>query len=205
MDPKLAWYVARSTGITAWALITLAVVWGLLLSTRILQGHPTPKWLLDLHRFLGALAVVFTGMHLAGLVADNYAHFGLTDLLVPFASDWQPGAVALGIAAFYLLLAVEISSLLMRRIPRVWWRRIHATSFVAFWATTLHAVTAGTDGSNRLLVAAYLASAAAVTFLTAYRILAGRGGARARASRPTPDVGTRRTDTARSAPTAPGA
>ncbi len=185
MDPKLGWYVARSTGITAWALIALAVIWGLLLTTRVLQGHPTPKWLLDLHRFLGALAVVFTGIHLGGLVADNYTHFGVADLLVPFAGSWKPGAVALGIAGFYLLVAVEISSLLMRRIPRVWWRHIHMTSFVAYWATTLHGVTAGTDSSNRVLLAAYVGSAVTITFLTAYRVMVGRGAARPSTRTPT--------------------
>ena len=57
MNPQLAWYVARAAGIVAWALVSGAVVWGLLLSTRVLRGRPTPRWLLDLHRFLGGLAV----------------------------------------------------------------------------------------------------------------------------------------------------
>src|SRR5690606_23931387 len=49
VNPQLAWYVARSTGIVAWAVLTASVVWGLLLSTRLARGRPTPAWLTDLH------------------------------------------------------------------------------------------------------------------------------------------------------------
>ena len=45
MNEKLWWYIARSTGIVAWALVAAAVIWGLLLSTRLLKGRPAPKWL----------------------------------------------------------------------------------------------------------------------------------------------------------------
>jgi len=76
------WYLARATGITAWVLLALSVVWGLLLSTSVLKSWSTPKWLLDVHRFLGGLALVFTVLHLAGLVADSYVQ-----LLTPTRDD----------------------------------------------------------------------------------------------------------------------
>lgn len=174
MNEKLWWYIARSTGIVAWALIATAVIWGLLLTTKLLDGRPAPKWLLDLHRFLGALAVAFTAVHLGGLVADTYTAFGPADLLVPFASSWKPLPVALGVVAIYLLIAVEVSSLAMRRIPRRWWRGIHLTSFGSFWLATIHGIAAGTDHSNRVLMFAYIATAGVVIFLTVFRVLADR-------------------------------
>lgn len=177
MNEKLWWYLARSTGTVAWALLTAAVVWGLLLTTKLLDGRPAPKWLLDLHRFLGALAVTFTALHLGGLVADTYTDFGPADLLVPFASTWKPLPVAAGVVAMYLLLAVEISSLVMRHLPRRWWRRIHLTSFGSFWLATIHGIAAGTDRRNPLLLAGYLLAAGTVIFLTAFRVLADRRGA----------------------------
>ena len=72
------------------ACSSASVMSGLLLSTRLTKGRPTPAWILDLHRFLGGSAVIFTALHIAGLVADSYVHFGLADLLVPFASSWHP-------------------------------------------------------------------------------------------------------------------
>jgi predicted ferric reductase len=175
MNEKLWWYIARSSGIVAWALVTAAVIWGLLLTTRLLGGRTAPKWLLDLHRFLGGLAVIFTMVHLAGLVADTYTSFGLAEILVPFASAWKPLPVALGVVAMYLLVAVEATSLAMKRIPRRWWRGVHLTSFAVFWLATIHGIAAGTDAPQPLLRIAYLLAAGTVIFLTMLRILAGRG------------------------------
>lgn len=182
MNEKLWWYLSRSTGIVAWVLLTASVLWGLLFSTKLLAGRPTPKWLLDLHRFLGALAVIFTGVHLLTLVADSYTAFGLREILVPFGSSWKPAPVAAGVVAMYVLVAVELSSLAMRRLPRRVWHAIHLASFASFWAATVHGIAAGTDRTNRLLFAAYVAGAAGVVFLTAYRILADRRRSPARAS-----------------------
>jgi predicted ferric reductase len=166
------WYVARATGIVAWSLLTLSMTWGLLLRTKILNGRPTPRWLLDLHRFLGGLSVVFVVVHLAGLVADSYTHFGPVELLVPLASSWRPAEVALGVVALYLLVAVEITSLLMRRLPRRLWRAVHMSSFATFLLSTLHAITAGTDARNSVLILAVNVAVATVLFLTLVRLLA---------------------------------
>lgn len=174
MNDKLWWYVARAGGLTAWWLVSASVLWGLLLSTRVLQGKPKPPWLLDLHRFLGGLSVVFTGVHILGLVADSWAHFGWVEVLVPFASSWRPAAVAWGVVGFYLLLAVEATSLLMRKLPRKWWRRVHLTSFGLFALSGVHAFTAGNEADNAAVQVSGLVIATAFVFLVAYRLVAPR-------------------------------
>jgi predicted ferric reductase len=193
VNPHLAWYVARAAGIVAWALLSAAVIWGLLLSTRLLRGRPTPRWLLDLHRFLGGLAVTFTAVHIGGVVGDSYLHFGAADLLVPFASSWRPGAVALGVVGLWLLLAVELTSLLMRRLPRRLWHSIHMSSYLLFWTATLHGLLAGTDSRHVLYVLATNSVVALVLFLTLVRSLASprrARSARARAHTPAPAPGS---------------
>ena len=60
MKSQIWWYTARAGGIVAWALLTVSVVWGLLLSSRVLGRRISGPKLLDLHRFLGGLAVTFT-------------------------------------------------------------------------------------------------------------------------------------------------
>ena len=166
MNSQVWWFVARSSGIVAWALLTLSVCWGLLLSTRVLSRRVSPSWLLDLHRHLGGLAVVFTGIHLVGLVADSYVTFGWAELFIPMASSWKPGAVAFGIVAFYLLLAIEITSLAMRRLPRSVWRWVHRSSFVLFGFATYHGIVAGTDAGNDLYRVATWMSIGVVVTLT---------------------------------------
>jgi hypothetical protein len=150
-DVNLAWYTARAAGLVSWFLLAASITWGVLLHTRILGRRPRPKWLLDLHRFLGGLAVVFVGVHLAGLFADSYVHFGPAELLVPFTSSYRPGAVAWGIAGFYVLVAIEVTSLLMRWLPRKLWHGIHLGSYALFAMATVHLFTAGTDAGNRFI------------------------------------------------------
>ena len=174
MNEQIWWYVARSSGIIALVILTASVVWGLLYSTRILNGRPTPKWLLDLHRFLGGLAVTFTVVHLAGLVADSYAHFGMSELFVPLASEWKPGPVAWGVVGLYLLVAIEGTSLLMKRLPRKLWRFIHFGSYALFWMAIVHGATAGTDAGNPLYLGATIVVVLFVVFLTGYRVMTSR-------------------------------
>ncbi len=153
---KIPWYVARSGGIVAWALILLTIVWGLLLATRVLGRRPTPAWLLSLHRYLGALAVAFVGVHVGGVLLDSYTNFGITDVLIPFTGSWHPLAVAWGIVGMYLLAAIEITSLLRNRMSKRAWHAVHLLSYFLFATTTVHMLTAGTD------VKAIMASSAAV-------------------------------------------
>jgi sulfoxide reductase heme-binding subunit YedZ len=171
VNPQLWWYVARASGFVAWGLSIGAVLLGLALATRALGAAPRPAWLLDLHRFVGGLTLAFLGLHLGALVADSYVHFGLADLLVPFAADWMPGPVAWGIVAMWLLVAVEVSSLAMKRLPKRAWRAIHLASYLAVVLSTVHAFTAGTDAGNPVFVWASVGAFAAVAFFLVYRLL----------------------------------
>lgn len=178
MSEHTWWYVARATGYVAWTLLAASVITGLLLRTRLTRGRPTLSWTLDLHRFLGGASVVFTGLHLVGLVADGFVPFTAADILVPFASRWKTGAVALGVVALHLLLTVEVTSLLMRHIPRRAWRAVHLTSYLAFWLTTFHLIAAGTDARNGWSQLGTDLAIAFVVFLTLVRVLSGRGPGR---------------------------
>ena len=171
MTSQLTWYAARAAGIVAWALAAGSVVWGLALSTRATGRKPRPAWLFDLHRFLGGLALVFTAIHVVAIVADTYVHFSLINVLVPFTGTWHPAAVAWGIVAFYLLLAVELTSLARAHVSKRLWRRVHFASFVLFAASTVHALSAGTDTGSRAFVLSVAAACGLVAALTAVRIL----------------------------------
>jgi DMSO/TMAO reductase YedYZ heme-binding membrane subunit len=172
LDPKTWWYVSRASGLVGWMLLALAVLWGLLLSTKALNKSTPPAWLLGLHRHLGGLAVIFVLVHMGALTLDHYAPFTLRDLLVPMASTWKPGAVAWGVTGFYLLVAIEITSLLGRRFPKRWWRRVHALSFVLFVVATVHLFVAGTERDNQLVVFSTVIVSTVVCFLVVVRLLA---------------------------------
>jgi predicted ferric reductase len=105
-----------------------------------------------------------------GLILDSYVHFGLVEVLVPFASAWHPVAVAWGVIALYLLVAVELTSLARKKISKRAWRLTHYLSFPLFLLTTMHALSAGTDRSTLLLRWSVIVVSAVITGLTFVRL-----------------------------------
>lgn len=150
-DPAIWWYVTRASAIIAWVLLVLSVMLGILLSTRVLKPHDNPGWLLDLHRWASGLSVVFVGLHMFSLWADDYAHFSVPDLFVPMHSTYTlvkqlgPYPVALGVVCFYFMVAVQFTSLLMRVLPRRLWKGIHYLSYATVLLVSFHAGWTGTD------------------------------------------------------------
>ena len=191
MGAELWWYSARAGGIVAWVLLTASVVWGLVMSTKLKPPRVRPAWMLDLHRFLGGLATIFTGVHVGSILLDSYTSFGLADVTVPFVSSWHPDRVAWGIVGMYLLLAVELTSLARRRLPNRVWRRIHVLSLPLFLLTTVHFFVAGTDAANPLARLAMIGATGVVLALVVLRVRklatpSARGGVPARPARPGP-------------------
>ena len=170
MSGTLPWYVARASGLVAWSLLAAAVVWGLLMTTKLLRRRVKNAWLLDLHRCLGGLALVFTGVHVGAIMLDTYVHFGLASVLVPLASHWHPLAVAWGVVSLYLLAAVEATSLIRRRLSHRLWKRVHFLSFPLFVTSTVHGLSAGTDGRTPMVLITAVLTFAAVATLTALRL-----------------------------------
>src|SRR5262249_57048019 len=124
----------------------------------------------------GGLAVIFVGVHLAALVFDSYVGFGLADVLVPFASHWKPTAVAWGVTALYLLLAVELSSLARKHLPNRLWRRLHFLAFPLYVVATLHMLTAGTDARTALALLTVALAWVTIGAMTAMRSETLRSG-----------------------------
>jgi DMSO/TMAO reductase YedYZ heme-binding membrane subunit len=149
MNDKIWWYLARSSGIIALVLLVASVVWGVLLSTRALRPHDRPAWLLDLHKWLGGTALVMTGLHMLGLYLDGYINYGFTEIFVPGASEFRPLAVAIGVLSFYVMVAIQATSYMRRRLPQRAWRAIHLSSYGLVWGAAIHAGMAGTDTVNR--------------------------------------------------------
>ena len=168
------WWVARATGIVAWATATASVAWGLTLSGRLVRRRRLPAWLLDLHRYLGTLTVAFLALHIAALVADSYTTFGVREVLVPMGSAWRPGAVTWGVFAMYGLIVIQITSWGMKYLPRKVWHGIHLSSYAVFVAATVHGALSGADRANPLLQALAVAGVTLVITLTVLRVLGTR-------------------------------
>ena len=172
-EPHIWWYITRASALIAWVLMTLSVVWGILLSTRVMRRIDNPAWLQDLHRYLGGMTLVMVALHMVSLMLDGWLKFSLAETLVPFATDFKALPVALGIVAFYVLVAVQGSSLMMNRLPRKFWKGLHYASYAALVLVALHAGWTGTDVSAwwYRVLAIVLISVATISVLV--RIITG--------------------------------
>jgi DMSO/TMAO reductase YedYZ heme-binding membrane subunit len=84
----------------------------------------------------------------------------------------------------WLMVAIELTSLFMRRIPRRVWRYVHMTAFFSFAMSAAHGLQAGTDTSRGMVQIALLSTVMTVMFLTLVRILAERGARRRGVTKP---------------------
>jgi ferredoxin-NADP reductase/DMSO/TMAO reductase YedYZ heme-binding membrane subunit len=144
-EPHIWWYITRASALIAWALMTLSVIWGILLSTRIMRRIDNPGWLRDLHSYLGGMTLIMVALHMVSLMLDEWLTFSLGNVLIPFNAEYKTLPVALGILAFYVLLAVQGSSLLINRLPRKFWKGVHYASYATLILVALHAGWTGTD------------------------------------------------------------
>jgi DMSO/TMAO reductase YedYZ heme-binding membrane subunit len=177
---QLWWYTARSAGLVSAALLAASVIWGLALSTAPRGARPRPAWRLDLHRYLGGLSVIFVAVHVLAIMADSYIGFGWVQVLVPFTSTWRPWAIAFGVVALYLLVAVELTSLARQRLPRPLWRRLHFLSFPLLVVAEMHLFMAGTDAGSRPVLGTAVAVNVVIAVLTASRVMQAREAANTR-------------------------
>jgi len=88
---------------------------------------------------------------MASLFLDEYAAFSLQDLFIPFHSQYQKIAwlggwpIALGVICTYILIAVQVTSLMMKKLPRKYWKAIHYSSYALVLLVSFHAGWSGTD------------------------------------------------------------
>jgi methionine sulfoxide reductase heme-binding subunit len=169
-DPTF-WLLARTSGLTAYALLTASVLAGLVLKSRPFRSLK-PAAVTDTHRFLALLALGAIGLHGAALLLDRTIRLTPAALLVPGASPYRPLAVGIGVLAAELMVVVYASFALRRHIGTRNWRRLHWATYAIFAAATVHGLAAGTDAAAPWTFAGYLAAVGSVAGAVAWRALA---------------------------------
>ena len=173
LDVHFYWYMARASGVVAFALLTLATGLGLAVTSRLGDGLLNRSWVFEVHKSISLLALAFIGLHLAVLVPDPWTDFTPIDLLLPGTSSYRPLPVAMGVLAMYAaVVGVGSFYIVKRPLGRRTWRAVHYTMFGAFVLALLHGVYAGTDSGEGWMKVAYFVTGLAIFYLTVFRILA---------------------------------
>jgi predicted ferric reductase len=143
------WYLSRSTGIVAAILAVAALAWGFLFSARETGTRYRPAWWLDLHNWLGGIALIFTIAHIATSYFDTDAGLSLVSLFVPGVAPFDRLALAWGVVATYLIATAVLTSWPRRLFSRRTWRIVHLGSVVGVALAFVHAFQMGTDAFGR--------------------------------------------------------
>ena len=168
---KHFWYLSRASGVIAYTLFWLAVVFGLLLSTR-LGKHFNAARVFALHQYLSLIAVGFAAFHAGILLADNFLNLNLWQILLPFGFQTERVGVALGQLGFWLLFICAFSFYIKKYIGQSAWRWLHFLTFMAYTFISIHVFMVGSDSRALPLLVFYAGSQTLVFLLMTYRLVA---------------------------------
>lgn len=170
-EPKAFWYLSRSTGVVAYLLLWVSIVFGMVVSNkmaRLWNGGPTA---VELHQFVTWLAIAFGFFHAFILLGDKFIQASVAQVLLPFAyTGFEPFWVGMGQVALYLTIIVAVSFYFRKQMGYRAWRLLHYVSFAVYSLLTLHGIFAGSDTTHPLMIAVYAVCAASVYFLLIVRI-----------------------------------
>jgi predicted ferric reductase len=155
-------------------------VYGLLLSTKLLDAIAHRPVTFTLHQELASVGLGLAGVHAFLLALDRSVPFALSEVVVPFAAPYRPLWVGVGQVTLYLMLVVVASFYVRRRIGQRSWRLLHYLSFAAFIGSTMHGLQSGSDSGAAWAWWMYAVAVTLVTFLFVYRVVTAVGARRAR-------------------------
>jgi predicted ferric reductase len=169
----LAWYAVRALGFLAYLVLAASVLYGLLLSTKILDAITHRPVSFALHKDLSIIGLILAGLHGVILLADASFAFTPRSILVPFASPYSPLAVGIGQLTFYASAVILLSFYVRRRIGQRTWRLLHYVTFLSFAGASYHGIASGSDSGSAWALWVYLVPVTAMIFLTTYRLVVG--------------------------------
>lgn len=165
LDP---WILTRAAGISAYVLLSLAVMSGLYLQI-CKQRRVSPGFVVYFHQPLANWGLYLALFHALILLYDQYVPFRWYEILVPFVSSYQPLWVGIGVVALYGLFLFIMTSEGRAVLGLKVWKRIHVFAPVAYVCATVHGIYLGTDGGKEWMFALYFVSALLVMSLLLFR------------------------------------
>jgi predicted ferric reductase len=169
----LAWYAVRAFGFLAYIVLAASVLYGLLLSTKILDAIAHRPVSFALHKDLSIVGLILASLHAVILIADQSFDFSPRAILVPFASPYAPFSVGFGQIAFYASAVILVSFYVRRHIGQRAWRMLHYITFLSFAGASYHGIASGSDASSPWAFWIYVTPVTAIIFLMTYRVVVG--------------------------------
>lgn len=171
--PKFFWFISRGSAIAAYWILWLSMAFGIIITNKMAQVWPGIPPAYEIHQYTSILGLGFGLFHALVLMADQYIHYNLGQVLIPFTSaNYRPIWVGIGQISFYIWAVVTFSFYIRKRIGKKAWRLIHFASYACFLGIMIHGIFSGTDAATTWVHVLYWFSGGSLLFLTVYRVLA---------------------------------
>jgi methionine sulfoxide reductase heme-binding subunit len=177
------WIVSRSSGLVAFALVTISVFLGLTMAGKPVRQPGFTRAIKALHEQTAIAALVAIGVHGIAILADPWLKPGVAGVTVPFALASHRFSVAAGIVAAYLALLLGLSFYFRRQIGPRLWRQAHRATLAVYVLGLLHALGAGSDTGSPLFLLWVVGSGVPIAILFVYRLGVTRRGKERHAAR----------------------
>jgi methionine sulfoxide reductase heme-binding subunit len=169
-DPTF-WILARASGLTAYVLLTLSVLWGIVVKSRPFGRRFAQAAVVDTHRTLAALGLGALVIHATSLVLDKTVRMPVQAVFIPGLSSYRPNSVAIGVLTAELMVVVYASFSIRKRIGFKNWRLLHWTTYALFAGGTAHGLLSGSDSGRAWALAIYVCAIASVAAAATWRTL----------------------------------
>lgn len=173
-DTQFFWYSSRAAGTAAMVLASLSVAYGFMAAGRLLPKHFAASRVV--HEALSLATIVLIAYHGLILVFDAFIGFSLVDVLVPFASDYEPIWQAMGIIGGWALVLFGLSYYARARIGVNRWRSLHRFTGVAWVLSLGHSLGEGTDAAKWWFLALLAAPMVPAMIALTLRLRGGGSG-----------------------------
>ncbi len=164
------WEWIRLLGFVAYFYFTVSIVFGLLRKSSIENAYK--NLFFQLHQSAGWFGFIAVIGHMLFLIVDQYEPYHMTELLIPFISDYQPVLSGLGTIAFYLFLIVFLTSdIWIRKMGFSVWKKVHIAVLPAWVISLVHGILIGSDTKNPFILVFYWSTVTVVVIVFLIRYI----------------------------------
>jgi methionine sulfoxide reductase heme-binding subunit len=174
------WYITRAAGFVAAISLVLLMLSGVGFITGATFRFLEPLTAWATHKAIAYVFGISVAVHGLALLFDKYVPFNLAQALIPFLSAYRPVTIAgyhlgslyiaLGIFAFYFVLAIIFTSIFwMDKKPHTW-KAFHILAYATMAFVFFHALFLGTDLAQGIFRVIWIILGLAVAVAVIYRL-----------------------------------
>src|SRR4030042_4521030 len=165
------WYAIRASALVGFFLLYVSIFVGTVSCLPGIGKYFLKLRSLNFHCWISLQALMFAAVHSIILLFHKFIPFTWKAVFVPFASEFEPGLVAMGTISFSLMIILIVSSYLRKFFSYDIWRALHFLNIVLYFLSIVHALYLGTDLKSGILREIFIWANGILLFLLFYNLV----------------------------------